>query len=334
MSWDCRSFRRPRSKCGGNGFTLVELLVVIAIIGILVALLLPAIQAAREAARRNECQNNLKQLALGFHNYENSKGEFPLAYFRPISPAHGLNSWAPYILPYVEEQNLIAGYDLSEDWWREPNRTIVQTHLPLLQCPSTPEKNRVQDKPESTPPNKTGACGDYFVTAGVHTDINQVLPTTEQFAVGADLRGAVPWYEDSATSRPPANTIAKIIDGTSHTILVGECAGREDVWRGREFQPVNYTASPQVRARGGAWATTDNPYMIGQRLDQNKSIIPGTISINNSNEWGHCFYAFHSAGANFAFADGSVRLLAEDTQVRTLADLVTRAGEEIVREAL
>ena len=142
-----------------SGFTLVELLVVIAIICTLVAMLLPAVQAAREAARRSECVNRLKQLALAFHNYENSRKEFPLSY---AAPNQGTNNWAPHVLPYLEEQNLITGYDLKKNWWVEPNRTIVANYLPIVVCPTTPEPFRMQDKPETTPPNKTGACGDYF----------------------------------------------------------------------------------------------------------------------------------------------------------------------------
>lgn len=91
---------------------------------------------------------------------------------------------------------------------------------------------------------------------------------------------------------------------------MGECAGREDVWRRNFKYPVKYTGSPRVRARGGAWATTDNAYEIGQTKAWDAAFgpIPGQIGINNSNERGHCFYSFHPPGANFAFADGSVRL--------------------------
>jgi prepilin-type N-terminal cleavage/methylation domain-containing protein/prepilin-type processing-associated H-X9-DG protein len=308
-----------------RGFTLVELLVVIAIIGILISLLLPAVQAARESARRSECMNNLKQLTLGFHNHENTFKQFPLAYSNPSLP--GWNNWVPFILPYVEQKNLIEGYDLKVDWWKEPNRTRVAVQLPLLQCPSTAEPNRIQDKPETTPPNKTGACGDYFTPSGVHTDINQVLPDEQDFADGSELRGVICWYTD----KNPMNRLADIVDGTSNSIMIGECAGREDVWRRGIKTPNDFTTAPKVRARGGAWATTDNAYEIGQRKAWDAAFgpIPGELGINNSNEWGHCFYSFHPSGANFSFADGSVRFMAENMSLKALAVLVTRAGGEV-----
>jgi prepilin-type N-terminal cleavage/methylation domain-containing protein/prepilin-type processing-associated H-X9-DG protein len=307
-----------------RAFTLVELLVVIAIIGILVALLLPAVQAAREASRRSQCANNLKQLGLGLHNFEGIYKHLPLAYTNPSAP--GRNNWVPFVLPFLEQQNLITGYDLTQDWWKEPNRTLVQVQLPVVQCPSTPDQNRLQDKPETTPPNKTGACTDYFTPSGVHTDINQSLPTSSQFPATANLKGVIHWYSNDNTQ----NRFASVTDGTSNSIMLGEVAGREDVYRRRIKHAHNFTSSPRVRARGGAWATTDNPYYIGQRIAWDPAFgpIPGSVRINNSNEWGHCFYSFHPGGANFTFADGSVRFLAETTDLYTLATLVTRAGGE------
>lgn len=314
-----------------RAFTLVELLVVIAIIGVLVALLLPAVQAAREAARRSQCLNNFKQVGLAFLNYESGKAQLPFPTYSqdPLTPqiVLGVNNWAPHVLPYLEQGNLIAGYDVKVDWWKEPNRNIVQNPVSVLTCPSTPNPNRIQDKPETTPPNKTGACGDFVVPTGVHTDVNNSLAAADQFPAGADLQGVVAVKSEFNT----ANELKNVTDGTSNTIMIGECAGREDVWRGREFFPVDYTGSPRVRARGGAWATTDNPYDIGQRKAWHASFdpIPGNVAINNSNEWGHCFYSFHNGGSNFAFADGSVRFLAEDMNLRTLAELVTRANSEV-----
>lgn len=312
-----------------HGFTLVELLVVIAIIGVLVSLLLPAIQAARESARRSNCQTNLKQLAIAFHNFETAKKSLPLAYTNP-DPAKGmLNNWAPFVLPYLEEQSLIANYDLKRNWWVDPNRALVAQHLPIVQCPTTPDLNRMQDKPE-TPVNKTGSCGDYFTPAGVHLDINLAL-SGPQFPATANLRGAIYWF----AADNPNNRMTEITDGTANTILLGECAGREDVYRGRQKYLVDYVGAVPVRARGGAWATSDNPYLIGQRNPWKPAFgtIPGPVAINNSNEWGHCFYSFHSEGANFAFADASVRFLVESIDLYTLATLVTRAGGEQAENA-
>jgi prepilin-type processing-associated H-X9-DG protein len=168
--------------------------------------------------------------------------------------------------------------------------------------------------------------GDYFTPAGVHPDINLVLPTTDQVNTASDLRGVICWHSATNTQ----NTLASILDGTSNSIMVGECAGREDVWRRRIKTPVNFTSTPKVRARGGAWATTDNAYEIGQRKAWDAAFgpIPSPVAINNSNEWGHCFYSFHPGGANFLIADGSVRFLGETISLRLLANLVTRAGAE------
>ena len=334
--------RRSTVTCcnASPGFTLVELLVVIAIIGILVALLLPAIQAAREAARRSQCLNGMKQLSLACLNYESAKKQFPYSIKRAGANGRGLNNWMPAVLPYIEEGAIMASYDINEDWWRDKadgspgNRTLVQTFLPVLTCPSTEDPKRIQDKPESTPPNKTGACGDYFATAGVNIAINDSLPADQAFPVPAAddvagkrrLYGVIRW-EEVAPAVTAANKISAITDGTSKSIMLGEDAGREDVWRRGVKMDVDYAAN--IRARGGAWATSDNAYEIGSRVAHDKSTIPGTVSINNSNEWGHCFYAFHPGAANFAFADGSVRTISDSIELRTLAEMVTRAGDEV-----
>jgi prepilin-type processing-associated H-X9-DG protein len=240
----------------------------------------------------------------------------------------GLHNWAPYLLPHIEQANRLTSYDFNVGWWVPPNRAIVIERLPVMQCPSTPDADRIQDKPETTPPNKTGAVADYFTPTGVHLDINLSLPATQQFSTAADLRGMICPF----STANPHNKIAHATDGTSNTILLGECAAREDVYRQGVKSPVNFTSAPKVRARGGAWATTDNAYAIGQRLAWDAAFgpIPGPVRINNSNEWGHCFYSFHPGGANFAFADGTVRFLSANTDLYLLGALVTRAGGETV----
>src|SRR5829696_10024864 len=125
------------------GFTLIELLVVIAIIAILIGLLLPAVQKVREAAARTKCQNNLKQLALGLHNYHDANGAFPMA--RPAATAVS-HSWPIYVFPYIEQAALYRQYNFAVRWddatspQVPQNKEIIRTRLPMLECPSGPDR--------------------------------------------------------------------------------------------------------------------------------------------------------------------------------------------------
>lgn len=350
-----------------HGFTIIELLVVVAIIGVLVGLVVPAVQAAREAARRSSCSNNLKQLALAFHHYENARTFLPplkrsmnctAATYNETEMAQ--RSWAPDALPYIEEGSLVAGYNLSQDWWVNAdgtspgtsdsvagtldtpvtgNRDLVRNQVKVLQCPSSPFPNRIQDK--FATPRKIGACTDYFLVGGVGTNFN----TAASLQAGTVATGAgatEEWKDCGATALRPRSTMAKITDGLSKTILLAECAGREDVWRERVRYPAdaNDVASNTgcARARGGAWATNDNPYSFGESLTSGctkatnptvtKDVPLSLMKVNGSNEWGWLIYAFHSGGANVAMADGAVRFVGEGTSVQVLGELATRAGGE------
>src|SRR5262245_52130226 len=167
-----------RSSAPRRAFTLIELLVVIAIIAILIGLLLPAVQKVRDAAARMTCQNNLKQIGLGLHNYENANSYFPPAYSIIATPPPSSVSWGVYILPYVEQDNLYKQYNLTGAIGANPNQTVVSTHLKIFQCPSTPNPNRLYtDGPVPGAAfvsswgagtiSWTASAGDYTVTTGV-----------------------------------------------------------------------------------------------------------------------------------------------------------------------
>ena len=326
-----------------RGFTWVEAIVVMAVIAVLVALFLPAVEQAREAARRTQCKNNLKQIALAMHNHEETFRSLPYSK-RATDPQR---SWAPDLLRQLEQSNVVskANYFLTENWWRTtgqyasnvgapiPNGDTVRTYIPVFNCPSTPGQPRLQNKVENAATqSKIGSCGDYFAPEGVHVAINVDLIAQGDVALTAsDLKGAL---------RPEAegpSKFANVRDGTSSTILLGEDAGREDVWRGnvQTLAQTDKTLPNCARARGGAWATNDNPYEIGQRQEWcTGGAIPASIPmrINSSNEWGFLFYSFHTGGSHFAMCDGSVRFLSASIRLRTLANLVTRQGNEVSDE--
>jgi prepilin-type N-terminal cleavage/methylation domain-containing protein/prepilin-type processing-associated H-X9-DG protein len=325
-----------------RAFTLIELLVVIAIIAILIGLLLPAVQKVRAAAARMQCSNHIKQVTLALHNYHDAHKRFPNSKrteAQAIPGVAGARSWALDVFPYIEQGNLLggtSGFDLAINWWEQGDPVaetgIVMTQVKILQCPSSPNPNRFQDKNDS-PPRKKGACTDYFPTEGVNRSINTELAALSQSLMPTGgLQGVL---------RPVPETpiaIEMIGDGSSNTILIGECAGREDIWREGKMTPAmaNRSVPNCARAQGGAWATNDNPYEIGQRklwCNLGNSALPlysGPMKINATNEHSFLFYSFHPSGANFGFADGSVRFVNESAQLWTLAALTTRSGGEVV----
>jgi len=335
--WEKPMLMKPRCA-----FTLIELLVVIAIIAILIGLLLPAIQKVREAAARTKCQNNLKQLTLAVHQYENAYGKLPNSK-RTESEAtatEGAKSWALDIFPFIEQDNFARMYDRSKNWWElgDPvaETGLVMFHFPLLLCPSTPNPKRFQDK-NDTPPRKKGAVTDYFVVEGVSANFGSQVLGSAAPPFDAAKPGAL---EPAVAGRDTRTTIVMVSDGTSTTVLFGECAGREDVWRNGKMTPAlaNKSDPNCARARGGAWATNDNPYALGRPplwCNSGNSALPAytaAMKINATNEHGGLYYSFHSGSANVAFLDGSVRSLSEQTPLFTLGAMATRSNGETVTE--
>ena len=307
-------FSQPKAR-KRIGLTLIELLVVIAVIGLLVALTLPAVQSAREAARRAACLNNLKQFGLALHNFHESHGTFPpggVGPVRGVPPGlkeHGLGT---YLLPYLEQDALFRQYRWDVSYFDPPNQAVVNTQLKVWQCPAA-ESNRVHDgsritvPPVAVPFQGTAACADY---AGMHL-VNPGLLLTGLVDPVNNYFGI---FEVNRTTR-----LAEVLDGTSQTIMMAECAGRPKLWQGRIVVPDAWLS-------GGPWASRSMLFGQGATPDGTALFGPCAVNCTNNRE----VYSFHPTGANAVFADGSVHFLRADLNIRVFARLVTRAGGEVV----
>ena len=316
--------RRPQ----GRGFTLVELLVVIAIIGVLVALLLPAVQAAREAARRTQCTNNLKQLGLAAHNFHDSRG------YLPSSVRPGGLTTAPriagltFLLPYIEQQTMYDNYNQTVNWNDPLNLPITSKQVSGFLCPSSPDPKRLDGLPEASPWTATlVAATDYSPTIGVDQRL-QSLGLVDFAGTGILVKNGSP-------------RMADVLDGLSNTIMYAESAARPHVYRKGNKK---FGSLPAQRVNAGGWARPASDFSVdGSSYDG--AVLPGPCPLNctNGEDFGstsfpHPYYgtegtgeafAFHPGGANFAFGDGSVRFIGATISMREFARLVTRDSGEV-----
>lgn len=270
-----------------TGFTLVELLVVIAIIGILVALLLPAVQAAREAARRMSCQNNLKQIGLALHNYHDTVKRFPPGFL-----GENLFAWGTFMLPYLEQESLYdqfnTGLPLTDNTTGNPtNLVLAQTNIPGYRCPSATGKENVTPYWQGS--GVTGLLTDQATSNYVGSfGVPQISPATYLSAHGFMTRNITRSFRD-------------ITDGASNVFAIGERAptknnGNEDShWAGIS-EDLN---------------TWDHK-VLGITFD----VLNGTIDPAG-------FSSQHPGGAVFLRGDGSNRFISETIDRQTYQDLST-----------
>ncbi|MEX2170081.1 MAG: DUF1559 domain-containing protein [Pirellulales bacterium] len=303
-----------------SGFTLVELLVVIAIIGILVALLLPAVQAAREAARRTECSNHLKQIGLACFNHENAQGVFPDGgerYWLPRTmvdgrPAIAPNqnwSWAYQILPYIEHEVLWAVAD---------DRQVARTPVSVYFCPTRRAPESLA-KPGSSFLRDQSAMNDYAGNAG--TDQRGSIGWA---ALGDGKNGTIVRRPDGSKFRSSPVKIARILDGTTHTLLIGEKSfnqGRLGEWQaeddggyveGWDFDTIRWGYFPPEPDWFDSSDTT--------RHGNNGTLVPLRGAFGGP----------HPAGFQCVFADGSVQSINHEIALTVFRRLSARNDGEVL----
>jgi prepilin-type processing-associated H-X9-DG protein len=293
------------------------MLVVIAIIGVLVALLLPAVQAAREAARRCSCQNNLKQLGLAFHSHAGTGQGFP-ALSMHEDPAWSSRSpprsWVVDVLPFLEQGPICKAYRLSEPYDSTTNRAVVANVIRVLQCPSSPELGRTTQLYSAA-----GASLGSRVIGGAIDYFPHFAISSEDLLSGKARNPALSWDKEQP--------LAAFGDGLSQTILLDEVSMRPTQYINGYKQTTTVTA-PQWAAWGGFAET--NLYMYNADGTYSTTPLTAPCGINCNNDAG--IYAFHPSGANSLFCDGSVHFLSTKTAASIVIGLATRDGDEILAE--
>ena len=294
----------------------------IAIIGILIGLLLPAVQAARETARRMQCQNSERQIGLAILNFESQQNVFPASGWTQAGPGntHGKYvSWRTVILPHLEQSKVHTLYDPTMDWWEGTNVVVASVPIPIYVCASVPIQPDVMAaiaKPPrpamsfSTPLGRS----DYEAIQGIQPS------SVDPIQYDANNRFSV-------MHRNSRNKFASILDGASNTVMVVECGGRPTVYR-RHSQQLSL-----LNEQGIGWVDSEGSFSLdGASSDGSREGCRPANGCNvamnakNDNEP----YSFHASGSNCLFADGHIQFVNQSVDLNIFAAMCTRAAAEAV----
>jgi len=333
---------------GRRGFSLVELLVVIAIIGVLIALLLPAVQAARESSRRMSCSNNLKQFGIAIAVHESHTRFFPPgAYEETALVRDATTSGFVFLLPYLEQQSLASRYDVTKKWDHAANRAVVATPLPMANCPSNRGSGVFLFGTSAIP----AATIDYALSAGMDNvnDGRATMPGGIDYYHPMIFRGAVLLYSKVHRGVRPT----QVTDGLSSTFAMGEVAGGNERYRFRapeaaliadQAWAVPLFKNPQnlptptgsnvavvanvrhnsVLPLSAATVIRIDPEPLNRADGVTSSADPGAANTDSLNG----FRSMHPGGGLFVFLDGHVEFVAESVAASVYQAAGTIAGGE------
>jgi prepilin-type N-terminal cleavage/methylation domain-containing protein len=325
-----------------NGFTLVELLVVIAIIGVLVALLLPAIQAAREAARRTQCLNQIRQLGIACHNYHDTNKQFPAAgeeVKANTKKATGM-SWLALTLPFVEGSNLRSLVNQNAHWSDPSNDLAEQTPVSLFICPTTGNELSVFTAGSGNTTEYveySNLRSHYVGIMGAKSTCDANASTTRYPETGytmalrndgtGDISGGL--ANNGMIAFNGKVRIKDVTDGSTNTIMIGECgwqAGPTRTWIVGTLDQNSYSVNPTTGAvQGHGWIYNVKNVMWPMHTAYREK--PGEAYsgyLSNDISLG----SMHQGGAQVGLGDGSATFLTEDMELNVLKALATRANDD------
>jgi prepilin-type N-terminal cleavage/methylation domain-containing protein len=321
-----------------KAFTLMELLVVISIVGMLLTLLLPAVQAAREAARRMQCTNNLKQIGLSIHLYENARKFLPPSktYNNYNKQCHNHNILS-FLLPFMEQSQIYEKFNFDVHWSNQANYAAVRNTISTFLCPDTPESPRVclesgrtvdrYPSDYTSCPMINGATRNYLVNNGLMTPR---APANKSGGQGDDSQHR--YYRNMIV--PPNAclsssgerwggplTMASVTDGLSNSWMFFECVGRPEFYlRGK--------LSNEKVTNGVAWASHESEIWI--EYASNRSDVCGTQLMNCTND--QAVFSLHSGGTNIVYGDNSVHFVSEGIDPEMFVSLFTCNAKDIAEQ--
>ena len=312
-------------------FTLIELLVVIAIIAVLVSLLLPAVQQAREAARRSACKNNLKQLGLAMHNYHDVYHVFPPGWIgaNPAGPHTGLGSpdltgfangfaWGAMVLPYIEQGALYDQLEFSLPLTDPANASSIGVRVSIFQCPSDPKPDTAAVT-DSAGNSFTLGTSNYMGVFGIREIDECEIGSPPNVSATEQCRAEGVFYHNSKVA------MRDMTDGTTHTIMLGE--------RTTFYPNLNNRSNPFYGTWMGLVPNSDEGaerFLCHAEHNPNYALEKDSagLSIGDPGDFG----SSHTGGAQFSLADGSVRFISENIDATTFQHLGQIADGHLIGE--